>query len=226
MTVKINELLFPFEDFFQKHSGNIFGFGQAARDIALEHVKQFRTAVDIGAHVGISVHCWAPKFQNVVAFEPMVDHYQCLVENTKKFNNVKTHNCAISNESRTLRGAYRSKKNSGSFQLLPDNWQPNPKKAQPEIFNIPSRRLDEFGIEEIDLIKIDVEGWELEVLRGAAKTIQRCRPVLLIEFTQGGGRENKSMHTYNVNDYYKMIDDLGYQQVGVVNDDYIYCIKN
>lgn len=226
MTTKINELLFPFEDFFQKHSGNILGFGQAARDIALEHVKQFGTAVDIGAHVGISVHCWAPRFQQVVAFEPMVDHYECLVENTKKFSNVSTHNCAISNESRTLRGTYRSRKNSGSFQLLTDDWQPNPKKAQPEIYNIPSRRLDEFDLENVDLIKIDVEGWELEVLKGARETIKRCQPVLMIEFTQGGGREHKSMNTYDVNDYHNLIEELGYQLVGQANDDYIYCVKH
>ena len=35
MTVNINGLEFPFADFFQKHSGNILGFGQAARDITL-----------------------------------------------------------------------------------------------------------------------------------------------------------------------------------------------
>ena len=180
MTVNINGLEFPFADFFQKHSGNILGFGQAARDIALEHVKNWRTAIDIGAHVGISVHSWAPRFEKVVAFEPMVDHFECLKTNVTKFSNVEVHNNAISNESRTLRGAYRSGKNSGSFQLLSDDYTVNPRKHA-KIYQIPSRRLDEFNFDQIDLIKIDVEGAELAVLAGAQKTIQLNRPWLLLE---------------------------------------------
>lgn len=220
MTVEINGLRFPFEDFFQKHSGNILAFGQDSRDVALQHTTQFRTAIDIGAHVGISVHCWAPKFQQVVAFEPMIDHYECLVENTRRFDNVTAHNCGISNESRTLRGTYRSRKNSGSFQLLSDDWQPNPKKVPPKIYEIPSRRLDEFELKDVDLIKIDVEGWEFEVLKGAQDTIRRNRPVLMIEFT--GGNHRKSMMSYDVEQYHKLIEDLGYRAVYQNKDDTIY----
>ena len=43
------------------------------------------------------------------------------------------------------------------------------------------RRLDEFGISKVDFIKIDVEGHELEVLKGGAATIEASRPILLIE---------------------------------------------
>lgn len=224
MTTNISGLVFPFEDYFQKHAGNILGFGQLARDIALEHTVQFRTAVDIGAHVGISVHCWAPRFQKVVAFEPMVDHFECLKVNVAKFDNVEINNCGISNQSKMLRGAYRTGKNSGSFQLLADDYKLNPNKKS-KVYQIPSRRLDEFDLQDVDLIKIDVEGWELEVLRGAKETIRRWHPVLMIEFTQGGGKEHKSMNTYNVQDYYDLINELGYKQVGFANDDYIYCAQ-
>ena len=112
--IDVNGVYFPFEDFFQKFSTNIYGFGQFTRDQALQHVKNFRTVVDVGGHIGISVNCWAPLFEKVVVFEPMVDHYECLLKNTARFNNVEAHNCAISNESRMLRGAYRTGKNSGS----------------------------------------------------------------------------------------------------------------
>ena len=45
MTVEINGLQFPFNDYFQKHSENVLAFGQESRDIALKHVKQWRTAI-------------------------------------------------------------------------------------------------------------------------------------------------------------------------------------
>lgn len=221
MTVEINGLKFPFEDFFQKHSQNVLMYGQGSRNLALSQLTQKRTVIDIGAHVGISVHCWAPVFEKVIAFEPMVDHYECLKENTEKFSNVEIHNCAISNESRMLRGMYRSLKNSGSFQLLTDDWEPNPRKSS-KIYQIPSRRLDEFEFTEVDLIKIDVEGWELEVLRGAKETISNNKPILLVEYT--GGNDRKSLRTYNDEEYHQLIHELGYRAVNdfVAGTDVIY----
>jgi FkbM family methyltransferase len=220
----INGMALPFKDFFNKHQ-DILVFGKAARNETLKFVTQFRTAVDIGAHVGISVHQWAPLFEQVHAFEPMVDHFECLELNTSKFGNVTRHNCAMSNQSAMLKGAYRTMKNSGSFQLVDEEFVVvNHKKAR--IYDIPSKRLDEFELDNVDLIKIDVEGWELEVLQGAKQTIQRCYPVMMIEYTQGGGREHKSMHTYDIQDYLNLIEELGYEQVGVVNDDYIYQVRS
>jgi hypothetical protein len=219
MTHTINGLEFPFEDYFQKHSGNILLFGQNSRDAALAHVKNWRTVVDIGAHVGISVHCWASRFEQVIAFEPMVDHYGCLVENTKKFSNVTTHNCAMSNQTAMLKGAYRTLKNSGSFQLVDDEFIRTNRKST-TIYDIPSRRLDEYELTDVDLIKVDVEGWEFEVLKGAQETIRRCQPTLMIEFTGGGAR--KSMTSYSVDLYHKLINDLGYHSVASIDDDTIY----
>lgn len=44
-----------------------------------------------------------------------------------------------------------------------------------------TRRLDAYGLGRLDFIKIDVEHWELEVLKGAVETLTRCKPWLLIE---------------------------------------------
>jgi FkbM family methyltransferase len=219
----INGMALPFKDFFNKHQ-DILVFGKAARNETLKFVTQFRTAVDIGAHVGISVHQWAPLFEQVHAFEPMIDHFECLEFNTAKFDNVVRHNCAMSNQSAMLKGAYRTMKNSGSFQLVDDEFvEVNHKKAK--IYDIPSKRLDEFELENVDLIKIDVEGWEFEVLRGAEQTIRRCKPVLMVEFTNGGGLENKSMHNYNVDEYMEFIESLDYKLISSAGDDSIYIPK-
>src|SRR5262249_47620639 len=47
--------------------------------------------------------------------------------------------------------------------------------------NVRKLALDEFDLPRADLIKIDVEGMEMEVLAGAARVIERCHPVMLIE---------------------------------------------
>lgn len=46
---------------------------------------------------------------------------------------------------------------------------------------VPLRTLDSFGLEDVGFVKIDVEGHELAVLHGAALTLKRCRPILLLE---------------------------------------------
>jgi FkbM family methyltransferase len=215
----------PYNDYFSGYAEkyDLRTFGRPSREAALLHVKNFRNAIDIGAHVGISVLDWAEKFNNVYAFEPMIDHFNCLKINTQHLKNATLYNIAISNESKILKGAYRSTKNTGSFQLLDDLYQQPSKKAPREIFNIPSRRLDEFLLSDVDLIKIDVEGWELEVLKGSIETIKNNQPVLLIEFT--GGQSKKSLHSYDVLEYHSLIAELNYIPVATLEDDTIYIPK-
>jgi hypothetical protein len=47
--------------------------------------------------------------------------------------------------------------------------------------NVRKLALDEFNLPRVDLIKIDVEGMEMEALEGASRTIARCHPIMLIE---------------------------------------------
>ncbi len=203
-----------------ERNNEILNFGKPSRDIALQYVKQHRNVIDIGAHIGISVIQWADIFETVYAFEPMKDHYECLLANTKNFSNVKTFNFAISNESSIKNAAYRTTKNSGSFQLLDDSYQQPSKKSPRELYKIETKKLDSYNFSNVDLIKIDVEGWELEVLLGAKETIIKNNPVLIVEFT--GGNSNKSLHKYNVNEYYSFINEIGYIPVGEYDDDIIY----
>jgi FkbM family methyltransferase len=47
--------------------------------------------------------------------------------------------------------------------------------------NVRIRTIDSLGLEQCRLVKIDVEGFEPAVIRGAAETIRRCRPILYVE---------------------------------------------
>lgn len=211
----------PNDDFFKKlNNDELINFGKESRDIAISKLKDFRSVIDIGAHVGISVNHWAQIFDHVYAYEPMLDHYNLLKENTHHLSNVECFNFAISDKSAKLQGAYRTGKNSGSFQIIDNNYTQPSKKSPRQLHEISSHRLDEFVFSNVDLIKIDVEGWELEVLKGAIGTIQTHRPILLIEFT--GGQSKKSLHSYNVDEYLELINYLGYQEVARAGDDTIY----
>jgi hypothetical protein len=54
------------------------------------------------------------------------------------------------------------------------------------VFNelVEVRPIDEFAVTDLDFMKVDVEGHEVEVLQGALETIKQCRPALFIEIGQ------------------------------------------
>jgi Methyltransferase FkbM domain len=73
-----------------------------------------------------------------------------------------------------------------------------------ETWSVPMLRLDDAGLMDIAAIKIDVEGAELEVLRGAWMTLQRWRPLLSIEIEE----RHRTGSTRAVPE---LLRDLGYE---------------
>lgn len=142
----------------------------------LKHCKQFRTAVDVGAHVGLwSMHL-AKRFHRVHAFEPVASFRECFVRNIREAPGVGTDtvdlaHCALGAESRRVHMIIDCADTGGTHVGKP----------AAELDGIQMHPMDRFLYEEVDLIKIDVEGFELEVLKGAVETIKRCRPVIIVE---------------------------------------------
>jgi hypothetical protein len=74
---------------------------------------------------------------------------------------------------------------------------------------VPVFTLDSFDFENVDYIKIDVEGFEKKVLLGGARTIERCNPVIVIEQNHVvlEGEEQYSAKEY--------LEGIGYRSVAV-----------
>jgi FkbM family methyltransferase len=133
---------------------------------ALKLCKRFRTALDIGAHVGLWTYNLAPVFQTVRAFEPVSEHRECFTFNISA-DNVIMYPIAIgaSHDSVAMRVSPRS---SG------DTWVAG-------AGAIAMAPIDAFGFDDVDFVKIDCEGYEENVVRGAIGTIRRCLPVICVE---------------------------------------------
>lgn len=132
---------------------------------ALAFTENYQLALDIGAHVGFFSKAISPYFESIVSFEPQPDNYSCLTKNVP--TNVKTINCALGVE--TSRAALISPRidNSGAWELVNGN-------------EVDVKRLDDFCLNP-SLIKIDVQGSEKSVLMGAAETLLRAKPTIIVE---------------------------------------------
>jgi FkbM family methyltransferase len=135
---------------------------------ALPHVVGRAHAVDIGAHVGLWSLAMARDFARVTAFEPLLAHIACHAENCRGIDNITLLPIALSDRDETL-----------SIFMPPDNTgHAHVAKGGLLAQAVP---LDSLDIGPMDLVKIDVEGYEHRVLLGGEDTIRRHRPAVIVE---------------------------------------------
>lgn len=153
------------------------GFEIDKLEAALGHVRQWRVAVDAGAHIGTWSWHMAKRFRTVLAFEPARDTFECLARNLGDEPNVVPVRAAMG-ASRVWAGIHDDRSrpgNTGARHLgAGDDFAVEP--------------LDDYRIDELDFLKLDVEGYEYFALLGAEKTIRTCAPVVCMEVKDFGGR--------------------------------------
>jgi FkbM family methyltransferase len=138
-------------------------------------------AIDIGAHIGSYTLRMARHFQRVIAFEPNPFNRHILQLNLRlnEISNVRVEDAALSNRDQND-SFFLHRAADGTGSLNPNHYR---FKYDKEV-QVKVRKLDTFELEKVDLLKIDAEGSELDVLRGAKKTIGRSTPILAIEVHQ------------------------------------------
>lgn len=143
--------------------------------------------LDIGSNIGLMSLFASKKVKNegtIFSFEPLPGTFRMLEENIKlnKAQNISAYKFAIGNKTATEK-IYTSDLNRGSASLIKPDISDNQNS-----FTTKTISLDDFvvnsGIDIVKMIKIDVEGWELNVLKGASATLKKDpSPILCIEYS-------------------------------------------
>jgi FkbM family methyltransferase len=142
-----------------------------------------RVAVDIGAHVGLWSMWLVELFARVEAFEPVPLHRELFRANVT--GDYCLHACALGESDGTV-DLEVPEQTTGNAHIAIGRRHPGTKHvADPDrhtvIRGVPICTLDRFGLEAVDLVKIDVEGYERAVVRGARETLARWSPVVIVE---------------------------------------------
>ena len=135
-----------------------------------------KCALDIGAHIGTYSMHYSQHFEKVISFEPFYENYMCLGENMRVYGKAKDIqlNCGLGSKVGLIGLRKPVSENSGSVvsnKIIQES---------DEIAVI--TRLDDLLIPDCSLIKIDVEGYEKEIIEGGRSLIKRCSPTLFIEY--------------------------------------------
>ena len=150
--------------------------------------KKFNTVIDIGAWCGTWAKAMEPFAKKVIAFEPDKVHFACL-----------ERNCTINCDPRQEAVGSENK----HISLTEDDFT-QAKRVEKEG-DIRMVTLDSLAYENVDLIKIDVEGYEMEVLKGANNTLPGTQ-YLMIELNNN----TKKYGSSNI-DVEKHIKSLGFK---------------
>lgn len=150
---------------------------------------------DCGSNIGNHAVFWGIHRCKVYAFEPNPDNFKLLVENTRRNHcNSRNINALLGEGSEVRYRARRCGTNMGGLVYLPHE--------EGET----AKRLDDICFIPVRLVKIDVEGAEMRVLRGMERILQTFHPVLFAEYHVPVATERQILRFLNPLGYRKNRD--------------------
>lgn len=169
-------------------------YEQGTVSVLQDFLKQEDTFIDVGANIGWLSLVGANAVGingKVIAFEPVPSTFEILKSNKElnKFSQITLHQFALGN-SEEIVTIYPETDNRGGASILNHESDCG--------IEIEVKKLDNLELNtKVDVIKIDVEGFELDVLKGAFKTIKKDKPKLIIEHSIDRNNTAEQFEIYN-----------------------------
>ncbi len=181
-----------------------------------------KVVFDVGANVGQTALHYHEIFSSatIYSFEPVKKSYAELVSNTKNLSRIQTENIGLGEQDEPVEITLNPNPTCTGNSLNPEIMYNAPNGIK-ETLDI--RKVDSFcknrGIEGIDLLKIDTEGWEIQTLLGATDQIKNKR-IKAILCEVGFTKENiRNTPFNNLNAY---MAENGYFFFGIYGINHLY----
>ena len=145
------------------------------KDLVKKYNMNVSGVIHIGAHYGEEVSNYVNLgIDDIVLFEPLEKNFEILKNNVSELNaNITGYCVALGNKNQNV-NMFLSSNNLESSSVL------KPKihlELHPEVVfsgeeTVEMKRLDDFSFKNYNFINLDVQGYEMEVLKGAEKTLE------------------------------------------------------
>lgn len=172
-------------------------------------VPRHGTCVQAGGNLGVFAKYLAQYFSAVYVFEPSQELFPVMVTNAPEPNVIRFQ-AALGDTPRLVGTACNRRKHG-------------PGPIHPGLTHIdgdgiiPVLRLDDFRLPSLDLLYLDLEGYELFALIGAAITIDFCRPVIAVEINS-----NITYYGQTADDVRRWFAEHDYRRVTVLHSDEVF----
>ena len=133
---------------------------------AIAHCRQRRTAVQAGGNIGLWPRRLADVFRRVITFEPEARTFECLQKNVPPSVEVRGEALADKPGQCSM-----IRKSLGSHRVFFS-----------DADSVPMTTVDALGLDDLDYLQLDIEGYEWHALQGAQDSIRRCHPLIQVEF--------------------------------------------
>lgn len=162
-----------------------------------------KLVLSAGGCMGMYPRLWAETFENVVTAEPCPVNYEILAQNCQ-LPKIRRMQAALGERSGTVTLHRYNNTNVGMHSLV--------RVGQGgEDVIVPMVRIDDLQLEALDVLQLDVEGYEEKVVQGGLETISRFRPVIAVESV------SQAMRGY--------MSQLGYEEAGYSSSDRIFAFR-
>ena len=213
--IKVKNYYLPEDDEHYLHYFKTYDhYQEVQRNRALAQVLNWGFAIDIGANIGLWSKDLSEYFDNIVCFEPNKKCIECLEKNINKKKSV-IYNHALGSVN-TQMDLYTPSFSGGSSFINKTRigTNENGSKIYGEFSKNTSKQktiiktLDSFNFQNVDFIKIDVQSFELEVLKGAYKTLRANSPIICIEENLPDLKDSE-MYNFFIDLNYQVVDRIG-----------------
>ena len=161
------------------------------RSLVIESLSNKRTFVDVGANVGIWSLPMKLHFEKVISYEPSKQNIECIKSNIPSGIELREKAVADFNGEAEF---HQAGKNCGDGKLC--------REGVKSAYVVPVVKLDDENLQNVDMIKIDTQGWELDVLKGMSNLINSQRPWIMIEINEDVDKCCELMENYGYETVY------------------------
>lgn len=170
------------------------GIPKLLMDTLVELNRPVNNVIHAGGNIGIYALEFAKRAKNVYVFEPANENFSTLSMNCASKDNIYLYKAALGNEHKPINVINET-----------DDQQCGAWKVSNTLGSIPTLMIDDLALNEVSIIHLDIEGYELFALQGATETIKRCKPLIAVELLS-----HSNQYNYSEDELIDYITTLGY----------------